>query len=349
MSQTTRLISLLLLAFASRPSLSLVMPGKHRIAVVGSANQDLTSYTPVLPTLGETVMGDTFATSCGGKGANQANAAGSLNISPVSMICRLGDDVFGKALLENFRNKNVDLDEDCVLEGISSGVAAITVDTQSGDNMIIVTPGANHKLSPDNVDKALRKLKNPAVVVTQLEVLPEAALQAMKTGKELGAVTIFNPAPAPEGYSIEEFYQYVDIIIPNESELRKICGGAEEDDEKEMAKKLLNKGVHKAIVVTLGARGAMVVEKKSEGDFDITMVDAPADLPCRNDPVQDTVGAGDAFCGALSTYLSTGLSLVEAAGKACGVASMSVRRRGADYPTWEELPDSLKVTSPVTK
>jgi ribokinase/non-canonical purine NTP pyrophosphatase (RdgB/HAM1 family) len=320
-----------------------------RVVVVGSANQDLTTYTSVLPQLGETIMGDTFQTSCGGKGANQACASASLGMAPVSMVCRVGKDVFGEALLGNFRRLGVEYDADTsVLSETSSGVAAITVDQESGDNMIIVTPGANHALTPSDVEDALKRLaKNsdspPAVVVVQLEIKPESALQALKTGKELGAITILNPAPAPEGFSLEGFYPFVDILIPNESELQKICGSpAGNPNEVQMAESLLQKGVGKALVVTLGARGAMTVEKDGV-DVKITMVDAPKDLPARKLPIKDTVGAGDGFCGALATYLAMGLTLSESAGKACGVASMSVRRQGASYPTWDELPDSLKM------
>lgn len=330
--------------------MSAAAPKKNHVVIVGSANQDLTSYTRTVPVLGETVMGTSFETSCGGKGANQAVAAASLQISPVTMVCRTGDDVFGKSLLSNFARVGVQVDkESTVLTGesnkaISTGVAAITVDFFSGDNMIIVTPGANHALTPAEVRKSLQDLKDPpAVVVVQLEIKPKAALEALKTAKELGAITIFNPAPAPESFSIEEFYPFVDIIIPNETELAKICGDNGESEEVN-AHALLKKGVGQAVVVTLGARGAMVVQSNDSGDgVTTTLVDAPIDLPCRNDPVQDTVGAGDGFCGALSTYLSAGVSLVDAAGMACGFAGMSVRRRGASYPTATELPACLKI------
>jgi ribokinase/non-canonical purine NTP pyrophosphatase (RdgB/HAM1 family) len=328
------------------------LPKRNRVVVVGSANQDLTSYTAHVPVLGETVLGTSFETSSGGKGANQARAAASLDISPVSMICRTGNDVFGQALLANFGKVGVHVDlTSTVLTGVdspSTGVAAITVDTVSGDNMIIVTPGANHALTPNDVRESLQALKDgeaPAVVVVQLEILPESALEALKVGKEMGAITILNPAPAPDSFSLDEFYPYCDLFVPNESELAKICGGKGGSTEEEMAKYLLDKGVKMAVVVTLGARGAMVVHTNEDGGDGVqtTLVDAPADLACRNEPVEDTVGAGDAFCGALSTYLSAGVGLVDAAGMACGFASMSVRRRGATYPTSKELPASLKL------
>lgn len=318
---------------------------KNGVVVVGSANQDLTCYTSTLPTLGETVMGSSFETSCGGKGANQAVAAASLGISPISMVCRVGQDSFGADLLANFRKVGVQFDpETTMTQEAHSGVAPIVVDTNSGDNMIIVVPGANHVLTPQNVRNAILSCNPPpAVVVTQLEISPDAALEAMRVGKEVGATTILNPAPAPEGWTLDEFYPYVDILIPNETELLRLCqdvGGSEQD----MARFLLEQGVGKAVVVTLGARGAMIVRKDDEND-NVTLVNAPDDLPCRDDPVQDTIGAGDAFCGATATYLSAGLDLVDATTKACGVASMSVRKKGAQssYPTANELPDCLRI------
>eukprot|EP00525_Craspedostauros_australis_P000290 CAMPEP_0198129440 /NCGR_PEP_ID=MMETSP1442-20131203/51737_1 /TAXON_ID= /ORGANISM="Craspedostauros australis, Strain CCMP3328" /LENGTH=344 /DNA_ID=CAMNT_0043789831 /DNA_START=231 /DNA_END=1265 /DNA_ORIENTATION=+ len=325
----------------------------QRIVVVGSTNQDLISNTNILPTLGETVMGDTFTTACGGKGANQAVAAASLGLVPVSMLCRVGDDIFGRNLLDNFRRVNVEFDEaTTVLADTPSGVASITVDSKSGDNMIIVSPGANYAMTKDDVRKSLLEAK-PAVVVVQLEIKPEVALEALKVGKEIGAITILNTAPAPEGWTLEdpgqEFYPHVDILIPNETELQKICQGMGSDTmtEEEMAKALLAKGVQ-SVLVTLGARGAMIVTNDGDSaETAVTLVDAPEDLPARNEPVQDTIGAGDAFCGALAAYLSMGVSLQQSAIFACGVASMSVRKVGAQtsYPTKADLPPCLQLES----
>jgi len=324
---------------------------RRRVVVVGSANQDLTAYTGQVPTMGQTVLGKSFETSCGGKGANQAVAAASLDICPVSMVCRVGSDSFGTDLLGNFQDIGVQYDASTtIVKTTGTGVAPIVVDTNSGDNMIIVIPGANFALTPEEVRKAILDLVDqgeaPAVVIAQLEILPETALEALKVGKEVGAITILNPAPAPEGWDLNEFFPFADIIIPNETELQSLCGGSSDADEEAMAKSLFEKGVGKAVVVTLGARGAMVVAKSEDDDtIEVTPVSAPEDLPCRNDPVEDTVGAGDSFCGALSVYLSAGLSLSEAAGKACGVASMSVRKRGAQtsYPKASELPECLRL------
>ena len=324
---------------------------KSHVAVVGSVNYDLNSYTYKLPVLGETVMGDSFQTSCGGKGANQAKAAASLGLVPVTMVSRVGEDVFGQALLKDFDRKKVKYNSDDIIlkDGTSSGVATIVVDNESGDNMIIVSPGANYALTPENVDEALRKMTTPpAVVVVQLEIKYDAALQALKTAKALGATTILNPAPAPtEEDALDDFFPFVDIFIPNETELRTLCGKVGDDsvDEESLAKSLLDKGVNKAVICTLGARGAMIVSKRDSTKATIEMVSAPGDLPCNNEPVVDTIGAGDAFCGALSTYLASGLDLVKAGNLACGFASMSVRRQGANYPEPDELPEMLRPKS----
>jgi len=318
---------------------------KDMILVVGSANQDLVSYTPIVPTLGETVMGTDFSTACGGKGANQAVAAASLRLAPVSMLCRVGTDLFGKNLLENFKTVGVEYFGDSVITSEApSGVASIVVDESSGDNMIVVSPGANYKLTQDDVKSTIADSK-PSQVLVQLEILPPVAYEALKAGKAAGACTILNTAPAPEGWSLDDpemnFLEHVDILILNETELQKVAKGTEADDEETLAKSLLPK-IGTAVIVTLGSRGAMVVEKSTGA---ATLVDAPEDLPARKLPVKNTVGAGDAFCGALAAYRSAGLSLTESSKLACGVASMSVRKDGAQtsYPLYEELPECLKV------
>jgi ribokinase len=151
-------------------------------------------------------------------------------------------------------NSGVDFDEEStVLSSTvqSSGVAAITVDTKSGDNMIIVTPGTNFLLTPTDVRESLEAQAQKtklSVVLVQLEIVPEAALEALKVGRELGAITILNTAPAPEGYSLDDFFPHVDILIPNETELRAISGGSPDDGEEAMARTLLEKGVKKVLV-----------------------------------------------------------------------------------------------------
>ena len=237
----------------------------------------------------------------------------------------------------------------------STGVAPILVDTETGDNLIVCIPGANSILSARDVraeldNKSKDSSSSSTVVLTQLEIQPEAAIEAMKMGSSIGACTILNPAPAPEGSCswMDDLYPEIDILVPNETELRCLvgCKAGEIRSEEEMAKELLEKGVRSAVIVTLGARGALIVSKNgNEPVAVVTQIAAPSDLPCSNDPVEDTVGAGDAFCGALAAYLSSGMDLIEAGTKACGVASMSVRKRGAQssYPLASDLPSTLRV------
>jgi len=375
-----------------------------KVIIVGSANQDLTCYATTTPRLGETVLGTSFQTSCGGKGANQAIAAASLGLPclEVGVVCRLGEDGFANDLLDAFDEAGVTYDKTVIqAPGHHTGVAPIIVNSQSGDNMIVVVPGANRALTPTDVRSGVRLLLDDStnethtttnsigkrgrknVIVTQLEIRRDAALEAMKVGKEMGALTILNPAPAQEMAatvsemdSVEtemhadaDFYRNVDILVPNETELRTLyqgtggdgmtvgddqVPGGKEVEEVQMAKRLLQLGVKEAVIVTLGARGAMIVSrtqginvtnKNDDEGFEITMVQADPNLPHHDQPVEDTVGAGDCFCGSLAAYLSTGTDLTDAATKACGVASMSVRKRGAQssYPRREDLPDLLRI------
>jgi len=368
-----------------------------KVIVVGSANQDLTCYAPTIPLLGETILGTSFQSCCGGVGANQAIAAAYLGSSQleVSVVCRLGKDGFGDDTLKTFDEVGVTYNKAVIqTPKYHTGVAPIIVNSQTGDNMIIVLPGANRALTPADVRSELLdyhhhtdRKKSNVVIVTQLEIRLETALEAMKVGKEMGALTILNPSPAQEKtpttikeettekveYDDAEFYRNVDILIPNEMELvslvSSIKGGTTVEDESmglaedkevevEMAKTLLRLGVKKAVIVTLGARGVMVVSRKQDNtktdthnnddnkvEYEVTMLQADPSLPHHSQPVEDTIGAGDCFCGSLAAYLSAGLELTDAATKACGVASMSVRKKGAQssYPRKEDLPESLKI------
>ncbi|KAL9183873.1 hypothetical protein ACHAXT_004729 [Thalassiosira profunda] len=348
-------------------------PGK--VVVVGSINQDLTTYAPSLPAPGQTILGSDFITTPGGKGANQAVAASIIGAVPdtglcgVHMIGRVGDDVMGGALITGLRAKGVRIDEgEASVAGAHTGVASIVVDSTSGQNTIVVAPGANLALAEKDVESALGSLlesnSQRNVVLVQLEITPESALKSLATASMLGALTILNPAPAPKGWALtDEWFGTIDILVPNETELASLCGVSDSEvvtgeGEDAMARSLLERGVRQAVIVTLGARGAMIVRRNEEGDTQASaaldssddnlqtiMISEPADLPCKSETVVDAVGAGDAFCGALAAYLSRGVELEQAASMACGVASMSVRKRGAQesYPSAEDLPDCLRL------
>jgi len=350
-----------------------------KVVIVGSINQDLTTYSQSLPVPGETLLGTDFVTSAGGKGANQAVAASSIGVvckeSGVHMIGRVGKDDMGRGLLKGLRSRGVSNDEkESMVAGEHTGVASINV-SSSGQNTIIVAPGANMALSAKEVDSSLTTLLQNGgtqsqrdVVLVQLEIAPETALQALQTATSKSALTILNPAPAPKGWKLtQDWYSNIDILIPNESELASLCGADVEEvtgeGEEAMARALLEKGVRTAVIVTLGERGAMIIRRKGDDEtveqsttdvnddddsnHETIMISEPADLPHQALPVVDAVGAGDAFCGALAAYLSRGVELEQASSMACGVASMSVRKRGAQesYPLAQDLPECLQLDS----
>lgn len=171
-------------------------------------------------------------------------------------------------------------------------------------------------------------------------------MAALRAAHAHGSRTIWNPAPVATD-RLDEYFQFTDVLIPNETELRTLCGG-DDGDEHVLARSLLARGVRTAVIVTMGAQGVVIVFPDNDTPH---YVAAPDDLPCRDDAIVDTIGAGDSFCGALASYMSLLDALEEevsikekiirASKYACGYASMTVRRRGTNYPMWEELPDCL--------
>jgi ribokinase/non-canonical purine NTP pyrophosphatase (RdgB/HAM1 family) len=365
-----------------------------KVIVVGSVNQDLVCYTKRLPRLGETVLGESFATACGGKGANQAIAAASLLHSgggggssggQATLIGRVGADAMGATLLQNFAQRHVqfwreneDDQQQRSSNSTTTGVATILVDVASGDNQIIVTPGANLDLEPSHVRQALESLwssssnRTNKVLLVSLEIRMATAQQALVVGHALGATTILNPAPAApllndHGATDLDWLHCVDILVPNQSELHSLFNslvvGTNSVDDKEIVDEeimaqalLLQTSIRRAVIVTLGARGAMIVQRQENNGTTSTIgttstttyVAAPASGAAANEnPVVDTVGAGDAFCGALAAHLSRGIGnemdLARAATLACGYAGLTVRRRGTDFPQWHQVPPDLRL------
>jgi ribokinase len=292
------------------------------VSVVGAANIDLISYVPRLPKVGETLHGTSFQMGYGGKGANQAVMAAKLG-AEVTIVCKLGRDVFGDGTLENFRTQGVDTAHVSFTGDAASGVAPIAVDAE-GRNTIIIVTGANDLLSTEDLERARPAISASAVLVCQLELPVETTLAALRIAREEGVRTIFNPAPAREDLN-DELYRLSDVICPNEPETELLTGLPAGE---EAARRLLERGAG-AVVLTLGERGCLVVK----GDT-ATLVPAEA--------VQavDTTGAGDAFVGALAVFLAEGLGLVEAAQRANVVAALSVQKRGTQtsFPSAADLP-----------
>ncbi len=295
------------------------------VCVVGAANLDLISYVPRLPQVGETLHGTRFQMGYGGKGANQAVMAAKLGAA-VTMVCKLGRDVFGEGTLENFRSHGVDTTHVTFTDEAFSGVAPIAVDPE-GRNAIIIVTGANDLLSVADLEHARGAIATAGVVVTQLEIPVELTVAALRIAREESVRTICNPAPAREQLP-EELYRLSDVICPNEPETELLTGMPAGE---EAARELLARGAG-AVVLTLGERGCLVVD--GEGT---TL------LPVPQAQVVDTTGAGDAFVGSLSAFFAASRPLIEAADRANRIAALSVRCRGTQtsFPSRSELPADL--------
>lgn len=301
-------------------------PTPSRICVVGSANIDLTFRTPRLPHPGETLAGQTFQLGFGGKGANQAVMAARLGAS-VSMIARVGNDVFGEQTLQNYRNQGINTDYVLRDAERPTGTAAILVE-DSGQNCILIVPGANAVLTPADVRAAESVLRNSSVVLCQLEVAMETTLEAFLLAHAAGARTILNPAPAVP--LPDELLRLTDICIPNETEAELLTGQrVTTADEARAAATILRQRGAGAVLVTLGKRGVVVVDEDWEH------------IPAPQVRAVDASGAGDAFIGSLAVFLHQGMSLRQAAQRANRVAAISVTRPGtqASFPTSSEIDD----------
>lgn len=304
-------------------------PGESRphIAVVGSLNMDLVVQVPVIPAPGETVLGDHFATIPGGKGANQAVAAARLG-ARVSLIGRVGRDAFGEQLLAQARQEGIDVTHVSLDDAAATGVAMIAVDVQ-GQNSIAVASGANYRLTAAQVCQAWAVLPPFAWLIMPLETPLATIEMAVTLAQQFGTKVILNPAPAralPPPILLG-----VEVIVPNETETTQLTGmPVRTDGERRLAaEQLVQQGVHH-VVLTLGSRGALVLDGAT-GEF--TEI-APYPVT-----VVDTTAAGDAFVAGLAVGLAEGKTLVEAAQFANAAGALAVTKKGAQpgMPTREEV------------
>jgi len=284
------------------------------VAVVGSANVDLTTFSDVFPRPGETIFGKKFDLGFGGKGANQAVAA-RLCGANVGMVAKVGNDLFGTATIKNFELQGIDATYVCIAEGVSSGVAPIFVDS-SGQNRIIVVKGANDALSPEDVDAAAPLLRKADAIILQFEIPLRTVYHAVKFAKTNGIRCIVNPAPA-QPLELEEVGD-ADYFIPNESETETITGMPVHsiEDAKMCADFFLRQGVRR-VVITLGARGCLTA---GPGGTEL--------IPAFKVHAIDTTGAGDAFIGSFAVFLSEGLPEKEALQRANLYAALSTTKVG---------------------
>jgi ribokinase len=301
------------------------MANSPRICVVGSCNFDLTFRTPRLPAPGETLVGTTCQLGFGGKGANQAVAAARLG-GRVTMVGKVGRDAFGEKTLDNFRAENIDATYVTVAPAQSTGVAAIIVD-DAARNAILVVPGANHDLSPNDVRHAESSIRSADILLCQLEVPVPAILEAFRIAKAGGVRTVLNPAPAAS--LPDELLRLCDLCVPNEPELEQLTNQSATTLEQatQAGQALLERGPS-IVIVTRGDQGAIVVESNRVEHVPAVRVQAV-----------DTSGAGDAFIGSIAVFSAGGLALLEAVQRANHVAALSVTRLGTQtsFPRCAEI------------
>ena len=301
-----------------------------KIAVIGSTNMDLVSYTDTIPAAGETREATGFHTACGGKGANQAVAAGKLG-AHVMMVTVIGDDLFGEKSMDNFMENNINTEYVWTATGVASGVATILVDSTS-QNRILIHKGANACLTPEVIDEAADALRECGLIVLQLEIPLETVYAAIDFGVANGIPVLLNPAPATKELSMEKAC-LCDFFVPNETELAILTGmpTGTEDEIKKAAMSLVNRGL-KNVIVTMGSKGSMWVSKN---DFLV--------IPAKTVDAVDTTGAGDSFIGCFVENYSRTRSIPEAMKEASLYASFSVTRKGTQdsYLTKDEF-DKLK-------
>ena len=305
----------------------------QHILVIGSINMDLTIHTPRLPQPGETITGSGFATTPGGKGANQAVAAARLG-GRVRMIGGVGQDVYGDRLEENLRRAGV------VTDGVSafhttSGIAVITV--CGGDNQIILDCGANQQITPAIIDQN-RPLREWAdLVLFQLEIPLDTIVYAAALAHQCGARVLLNPAPMRS--LPDELLQNTDIFVPNQHEAGQLLGRTivTVDEAKEAARELVSRGIGQ-VIITLGSDGCVVAN--AEEAFHAGTY--PAE-------VADTTAAGDCFIGAYAVGLCEGMDTRKAVRFATAASSITVSRRGASSSLPERSEVDALMTQPLTR
>jgi ribokinase len=285
------------------------------VTVMGSFVADLAFRTPKLPAWGETVMGSSFQLGPGGKGSNQAVAAARAG-AHVSFISKLGDDSFGALARETYRSEGVDT-RHLLTTATPTGAAAIILDANSGENAIIVVPGACFELTAEELDAMTALIADSTIFVTQLELALPTVERGLELARSFSVPTILNPAPACN--LPRSIFPHCDFITPNETEAESLTGirVVSLKDAERAADALLALGVGN-VILTLGAQGAFV--KNASTAAHVPAFDAG--------PVVETTGAGDAFTGALAVALAEGFDILAAARFACAAAGISVTRAG---------------------
>lgn len=288
---------------------------KQRIIVLGSSNTDFVIKADHLPQKGETIIGGNFFMNPGGKGANQAVAASRLG-GRVTLISKIGTDLFGKALLKVFEEEGINTAFVFTDTEHATGIALITVD-KNGDNCIVVSSGANAILLPADLRDAAEAINEFSLVLMQLETPLETVEYVAAAAYKKGARIILNPAPSKP--LTDSLLSTIFILTPNRKEAEYLSGIAITGIESAAAaaRKIASRGAH-SVMITLGADGVLVLSEDEIVHIPAIKVDAI-----------DTTAAGDVFNGALAVCLSEGKTVLEAAKYACKAAAISVTRMGA--------------------
>jgi ribokinase len=292
-----------------------MVEGREGVAILGIFVADTAFMASRLPAIGETIIGSGFAIGPGGKGSNQSVAAARAG-AKVSFISKIGDDTFGNMALATWKAEGVN-PRVVISKTDATGAAFIYVNPATGENAIIVCPGAAGTITPADVEANAEAIRGAKVFVTQLEQPVDAAERGLAIARAAGVITVFNPAPA-EAFP-EVIYGLSDYIVPNETEAAAITGIApgSEDDARHAGDVLLERGVGCALI-TLGDRGALFHTR-----------DQSVLVPATNaGKVIDTTGAGDAFVGGFAVALADGLDPIAATRFGSVTAGISVTRRG---------------------
>lgn len=296
------------------------------VIVFGSINMDLTVRVKALPRPGETLLGHAFATAPGGKGANQAVAAARLGAA-TRMVCRVGADAFGQTLREGLVRDGVGTEDIAIDASAPSGVALITV-AETGENTIVVAPGANERVGEDDLAALSQALDGAAVLLLQLEIPLEAVVAAARLARERGVFVVLDPAPAQ--MLPDELYKLVDLLTPNANETATLLDRLLPDDGAVIAaaQELQQRGA-RAVLLKRGEHGAYLLDETGTGSF----VDA------YKVAAVDAVAAGDAVNGAVAAALDAGHSLVEAVRWGMAAGALTTTRHGAQpsLPRRDEL------------
>ena len=285
-----------------------------KVLVVGSYNVGLTVLGSRIPRPGETVMGHAFDMGPGGKGSNQAIGLARLG-GDVSFVGRLGNDVFGRDALDLFAQEGIDTQFVAVDDDAHTGAGIISVD-EKGQNAIHVAPGANYRLSVDDLDRAAALFETAAFLLVQLETPVAVVAEAVRRAKQAGMTVILNPAPAQKLDA--ELLAMIDILTPNEAEAETLSGIPVSDPASaERAGQYLRSQGAGTVILTLGEAGALLIDEQSSRPFDAYRVDAV-----------DTTGAGDAFNAGLTYALAAGMALDDAVDFAAKTGALCVTRVG---------------------